>query len=68
MNVSNYLTANQLCRRYGVCRRTISRWVQQPDLGFPKPTLINRRRYWPAEDLDVWEAERQAHTGSRLLP
>ena len=53
-----YLTANQLCQRYGVCRRTIGRWSAQADLAFPAPSVINGRRYWRMESIASWEAAR----------
>ena len=55
-----YLTANQLCQRYSVCRRTIGRWTAQANLAFPAPTVINGRRYWRLETIETWEAARAA--------
>lgn len=60
MTKSVYLTTNQLCQRYSVCRRTIGRWSAQTDLAFPKPTEINGRRYWRLESIETWEAARAA--------
>ena len=36
---------------------TIWRWVRQGL--FPKPLIINRRRYWRASDIERWLAERR---------
>jgi hypothetical protein len=46
--------------RYGICSRTIDRWLLKEELGFPKPILINRRRYWYEQDLIEWERTRSA--------
>ena len=42
--------------RYGVTTRTIDRWGNDDELGFPKPIVINGRNYYP-QDLE-WEAGR----------
>jgi predicted DNA-binding transcriptional regulator AlpA len=60
MTPTNHLTAAQLAARYKVCRRTIGRWAAQPDLGFPQPLVINRRRYWREDAIEAWEAARAA--------
>jgi hypothetical protein len=41
--------------RYGVVVRTLERWDQNPELGFPKPFRINRRRYRDVDQLDEWD-------------
>lgn len=48
----------RLRQRYGVTDRTLSRWLVSADLNFPKPIIINRRRYWREADLALWEIER----------
>ncbi|WP_245581918.1 helix-turn-helix transcriptional regulator [Phyllobacterium phragmitis] len=49
------MTAPQVRSRYHVTDMTLWRWLQNPDLDFPKPTIINRRRYFPEADLIAWE-------------
>jgi hypothetical protein len=47
--------------RYGnCCKRTIDRWIDDPEMDFPKPTMINGRRYWRLCDLRQWERARAA--------
>ena len=41
--------------RYGVCVRTIERWAADPELEFPQPFYIRRRRYIRLGDLQAWE-------------
>ena len=55
-----HIGTNGLCERYRVCRRTPDRWLNNPELGFPKPMLINRRRYWTLGQLRQWERDRAA--------
>lgn len=52
------LPSREVWTRYGVCDRTLDRWVADPALGFPAPLRINRRRYWRAADLQTWERGR----------
>jgi len=49
--------------RYCVSPRTIERWVEDKDkkLGFPKPMLINKRRYYREADLTAWERLRASN-------
>ena len=56
--LSKYLPTKSLMQRYGVCDRTIDRWVELNII--PKPTYINRRRYWDAVELDEFDAARKA--------
>lgn len=54
-----FLTASQVCRRYGgISDMTLWRWMHDADLGFPQPTYINKRRYWSAPDLEAFDARR----------
>ena len=46
--------------RYQVTDRTISRWDTQPELAFPKPIRINRRKYRRLAELENWERSRVA--------
>jgi hypothetical protein len=49
-------TAKQL----GVCTRTITRWEQNPQLGFPPCALINGRKYDRVADVLRWVFARAA--------
>ena len=42
----------------GKCRQTIHRWVNDPQLNFPKPRLIRGRNYWLESEIDQWITER----------
>jgi len=48
-----------VAERYGVVTRTLARWSQDPDLGFPPVIIIRKRRYRDAAALDAWDASRQ---------
>jgi predicted DNA-binding transcriptional regulator AlpA len=55
------LTAKQVRTRYGnVSDMAIWRWLQDEQLNFPRPLMINKRRYWKLSDLGQWEAAQVA--------
>jgi predicted DNA-binding transcriptional regulator AlpA len=57
---SAFLPANRVWARYGVTSMTLHRWLRDDRLGFPKPMLIGRMRFWRLADLEAWEAARAA--------
>jgi hypothetical protein len=46
--------------RFGVVDRTLDRWVADPRLKFPRPVIINKRRYFRLSELEAWERGRVA--------
>ena len=61
---SRKLPTRQVCERYGVTDRTISRWERDPDLNFPQPVVINNRKYFSEELLTDWD---RANAGRRQV-
>ena len=53
-----FLPAQRVRGRYGVSDMSLWRWLHDDEMGFPKPTVINRRRYWRVADLIAWERSR----------
>lgn len=53
-----YLTGPEVERRYSISRMTVYRWQHDEEMGFPKPLVINRRKYWETQTLDEWDAAR----------
>ena len=41
---------------YGISDMTLWRWLQDVNLKFPKPIVIEGRRYWHWSNLDAWDA------------
>ena len=56
------LPTGQVAKRYGRNPRTIERWEQSAELAFPRPLIINKRKYWSLEELEAWERARAAAT------
>lgn len=55
-----YLTAPQVCQRYNISDMSLWRWLKNPELAFPQPLKINRRRYFREADLIEWERHQAA--------
>ncbi len=55
---STLVPAPKVAQQFYVTRRTLSRWLLNPALGFPKPTVINNRLYFNQTDVDAWKTER----------
>lgn len=53
-----------VCMRYGVCDRTVARWERDEELAFPRPTIINNRKYFDEDELTAWDRA-QAGAGVR---
>ena len=55
------LSSAMVAQRYGVVIRTIERWigdVSYAHLNFPKPDLVNNRRYWWLSRLRAFDRMR----------
>jgi hypothetical protein len=64
-SVGVHLPATKVAQRYAVTPRTIDRWLDREALNFPKPLVVNNRRYWPLEVLLAWElAQAAGKTGA----
>jgi hypothetical protein len=44
-----------VAERYDCTVRTLERWDQIPELEFPKPIYIRRRRFRDSDELDAWD-------------
>lgn len=54
---SRKIPDREVCFRYGICSRTLSRWDRNPKLNFPQPIIINGRKYRIEEELAAWDRE-----------
>ena len=52
------IPAPQLAGEFGITRRTLARWFEDPALGFPQPTRINKRLYFSRSAVEEWKATR----------
>jgi predicted DNA-binding transcriptional regulator AlpA len=64
-----FLSGPQVCHRYAITDVSLWRWLRDPELNFPQPTLrIRDRRYWLEDDLIAWERSMVPHGDKRVEP
>jgi predicted DNA-binding transcriptional regulator AlpA len=59
-NSSVRLPTRKVLERFGICTRTLDRWLAKPDLKFPRPIVVNGRRYFALGEIEAWERSRAA--------
>ena len=58
---SELMNSAQVCEFFaGISPMSLWRWQNNPDLGFPSPTMIRRRRYWRREEIERFAALQSA--------
>ncbi|MDP3691843.1 DNA-binding protein [Bradyrhizobium sp.] len=57
------IPAKQACARYKIVTRTLGRWLENEALKFPRPIVINGRRYFRERLLEEWEKRRAGSLG-----
>ena len=60
-----YIPGPQVCRRYQRTDMTIHRWLNDAEMGFPRPYYFGRYRYWKIEELEAWERAQAAKQSGR---
>ena len=50
--------AKVVLTRYSIGDQTLRRWLADPGIGFPRPLVVRRRRYFRVEDIEAWESAR----------
>ena len=51
------LTSAQVRTMFGgMSDMTLWRWLSLPEMAFPKPIYIGRRRYWREAEIAAWQA------------
>ena len=61
-----FLTAKQVRARFGgISNMSLWRWIDDKTLGFPRPLIICRRRYFRLDQIEAFE-QRAATTSSVL--
>ena len=59
-----YLTQAQVKARYGgVSDMAIWRWEHRPEVSFPRPLVINGRKFWKLSELETFERRVVARGG-----
>ena len=59
MDQSKKVPAKVICARFGdITPMTLWRWLKDPNMNFPQPIVINRRRYFELSEIEAWERNR----------
>lgn len=53
--MTKFLSGQEVMARYSISEMTLYRWVNDPDMHFPQPMIVNRRRRFAEEELSEWE-------------
>jgi hypothetical protein len=55
-----WLASPAVAKRYSKCTKTIERWEKDQSLNFPRPMIINGRKFRRLRELEAWEIRRAA--------
>lgn len=58
-STSQFVTANDILKRYRITQMTLWRWINSADVKFPKPIYISKRRYFKINEIIEWENNRE---------
>ncbi len=51
-----WISSGHVAFELGICRRTLTRWLHDVSLGFPRPKIVNHRLYFERSAIDAWKA------------
>jgi len=54
-DVRIWISAPSIAERFDVSDKTIARWERNAELGFPRATLINKRKFFRLDEVEAWE-------------
>ncbi len=60
-----YLPRPLVAQRYNITDRSIARWELDPELAFPKPMIVNGRKFFALDELETWERSRAASSNQK---
>jgi predicted DNA-binding transcriptional regulator AlpA len=52
----SWIPATQLAAELGVSRRTLTRWLREITLEFPRPKIVKSRLYFKRGEVEAWKA------------
>lgn len=53
-----HLDSAQVKERFGISKPTLYNWMNDPEMGFPKPFRIRKRYYFSEPAIEAWETAR----------
>jgi predicted DNA-binding transcriptional regulator AlpA len=64
-DVGPLVSAPTVAEDLDVTRRTLGRSLQEEELEFPKPIVLNNRLYFRQREINTWKLERARLSASR---
>jgi predicted DNA-binding transcriptional regulator AlpA len=61
-----WLNGPNLAATLGVTPMTLLRWGQNEKLAFPRPTMINGRKYWHRDAINAWMRARVVNRAEKV--
>ncbi len=61
------LSSRAVLARFGICSRSLDRWIVNASLNFPQPLMINSRRYFYLDEIEAWERAQAAKNSTRAV-
>jgi hypothetical protein len=53
------VAAPLVCKQFGITPRTRQRWELDPEMGFPRPSVINKRKYFYVDEIEEFKIRRR---------
>lgn len=66
MHIDPKINSKQLREMLGgISDMSLWRFVHSSYLNFPKPTYINKRRFWNSSEIEAWFKQQPSYRGGR---
>jgi hypothetical protein len=53
---SGWVPATRVAAEFGICRRSLARWILDEATGFPRPRIVHKRLYFERTAIETWKA------------
>jgi excisionase family DNA binding protein len=57
------LSSIEVAAILGVSRPTVYKWIDEPGLNFPQPTMVGAKRTWTKEQIEDWKVKYMKEAG-----
>jgi excisionase family DNA binding protein len=57
------LSSIEVSKMLGISRPTLYKWIDEPGLNFPQPSMVGTKRTWTKEQIEDWQREYMKKAG-----
>ena len=68
MSSKELVQKSALAREIGICSRTLSRWIGDAAMQFPRPCVLRNRLYFERSEIEAWMKDRLRGTANPSSP